>query len=346
MSAPHLYVVELDAEECAAAVALTSGLANRHEGVEEPTFQDVAETYAQDLPRRLRAGLNHFRLHEPACVCLVRGYPVDDGALGSTPAHWRERPLSPTTRAGDIFFFLCGSLLGSPFAWSTKQDGHIMHTITPTRGDEAEQLASSSRTQLTWHTEDAFHPLRADYLGLMCLRNPDRVETTLACTHDVEPAAREHPVLFEPRFRIVPDGSHLSSRPQSPHIEIPAELKARARDRIARMLADPEPIPLLFGDPVSPYLRLDQYYTSAVAGDEVAARALGLLLASVDNGLKRYALRPGEICFIDNYRVVHGRTAFEARYDGTDRWLRRLNITRDLRRSRDLRLAAGSRLVV
>lgn len=57
------------------------------------------------------------------------------------------------------------------------------------------------------------------------------------------------------------------------------------------------------------------------------------------------ALNPGDIAFIDNYRVVHGRKPFQARFDGTDRWLRRLNITRDLRKSRHARLTAESRVI-
>lgn len=56
-------------------------------------------------------------------------------------------------------------------------------------------------------------------------------------------------------------------------------------------------------------------------------------------------LTPGDICFLDNYQVVHGRKPFQARFDGTDRWLRRLNIARDLRRSREYRLSADSRVV-
>jgi hypothetical protein len=93
-------------------------------------------------------------------------------------------------------------------------------------------------------------------------------------------------------------------------------------------------------------MRLDQHYTSTADGDRDAADALDTLMTSVGAGLKGFALAPGDLCFIDNYKVVHGRSAFQARYDGTDRWLRRLNITRDLRKSRDLRLAPGSRLVV
>ncbi|WP_248963652.1 TauD/TfdA family dioxygenase [Sphaerisporangium perillae] len=39
------------------------------------------------------------------------------------------------------------------------------------------------------------------------------------------------------------------------------------------------------------------------------------------------SLESGEFCFIDNYRVVHGRKPFGARHDGTDRWLKRINVT-------------------
>jgi hypothetical protein len=36
---------------------------------------------------------------------------------------------------------------------------------------------------------------------------------------------------------------------------------------------------------------------------------------------------------------------FTARYDGTDRWLKRINVTHDLRRSRAMRASAGNRLI-
>jgi len=34
-----------------------------------------------------------------------------------------------------------------------------------------------------------------------------------------------------------------------------------------------------------------------------------------------------------------------ANYDGTDRWLKRINLTRDLRKSRASRLTADSRII-
>jgi hypothetical protein len=54
---------------------------------------------------------------------------------------------------------------------------------------------------------------------------------------------------------------------------------------------------------------------------------------------------PGYVAFIDNYRAAHGRKSFRARYDGTDRWLKQLNITRNLRGSRAWRPAAGNRII-
>jgi alpha-ketoglutarate-dependent taurine dioxygenase len=57
-------------------------------------------------------------------------------------------------------------------------------------------------------------------------------------------------------------------------------------------------------------------------------------------------LLPGECLFIDNYRAVHGRSSFKARFDRTDRWLKRINIARDLRKSRGVRKAPASRVIL
>jgi alpha-ketoglutarate-dependent taurine dioxygenase len=56
-------------------------------------------------------------------------------------------------------------------------------------------------------------------------------------------------------------------------------------------------------------------------------------------------LAPGDVLFIDNNRAVHGRRPFTARYDGTDRWLKRISVSRGLRRSRDARATVASRVI-
>jgi hypothetical protein len=51
------------------------------------------------------------------------------------------------------------------------------------------------------------------------------------------------------------------------------------------------------------------------------------------------------VLFVDNYRAVHGRRPFTARYDGTDRWLKRIGVSRDLRRSRDAGATGAARVI-
>jgi alpha-ketoglutarate-dependent taurine dioxygenase len=101
---------------------------------------------------------------------------------------------------------------------------------------------------------------------------------------------------------------------------------------------------MLFGDPQKPYIRLDPYFTMPV--DDEAGAALNALAKTVDDNLQEVVLKPGDCFFIDNYRIVHGRRAFKARYDGTDRWLKRINLTRDLRKSQGARAGCEMRVMV
>ena len=41
-------------------------------------------------------------------------------------------------------------------------------------------------------------------------------------------------------------------------------------------------------------------------------------------------LESGDLLIIDNRRAAHGRSAFEPRYDGCDRWLKRAYLVSDL----------------
>jgi hypothetical protein len=102
---------------------------------------------------------------------------------------------------------------------------------------------------------------------------------------------------------------------------------------------------VLSGDPKAPYVRLDPYFMDRIEHEAKAQDALDACVACVDAALQDRVLEPGDIYFIDNYQSVHGRKPFRARFDGTDRWLKRINVTRDLRKSRDARESASSRVL-
>ncbi len=190
----------------------------------------------------------------------------------------------------------------------------------PIEGHENKMIGSGSDRELIWHTEDARFSYRDDYIGLMCLRNPEAVPTTFALINEVQLDPDQVEVLFEPRFVFRPDPSHPTD-------------------------SEREKAPVLFGDPESPYIRFDPYSMDRPETEE-ARLAMDYLIRAIDENLTGVTLLPGECLFIDNYKAVHGRSSFKARFDGTDRWLKRINIARDLRKSREVRKAPASRVIL
>jgi Fe(II)/alpha-ketoglutarate-dependent arginine beta-hydroxylase len=334
----------LTSHEVADIRALLSDLTRRYSTPENAKFLEEADLVAHELPLRIRRTLREFRLNEPAsAMCLVSGWPIDEEKLGPTPAHWKHK-ATPTNRALDeeMLLVLLGSLLGDLIAWSTQQDGRIVHDVMPIKGHEQEQLGSGSEQLLWWHVEDAFHDYRGDYLGLMCLRNPDRVPTTFASMARARVTPEQFRLLSDLRFTIRPDESHLPKNRGTGGL---SPLVERAYTKIERMMQSPDKVAVLFGDPQAPYVRLDPYFMAPVENAPEAQQALDAVIAKIGDVLEDCVLEQGQICFIDNYQGVHGRRPFHARFDGTDRWLKRINLTRDLRKSRDARESAASRLL-
>jgi hypothetical protein len=57
-------------------------------------------------------------------------------------------------------------------------------------------------------------------------------------------------------------------------------------------------------------------------------------LDALGTGVREYAtsvvLDAGDLLVIDNHQVVHARSSFRARFDGSDRWLQRAFVVADL----------------
>lgn len=339
--------ISIAEEEVSDIKALLSKVTKQYKSVEDEAFLNEVSVIAHGLPRRIRDFLNNFKRQEPpGGACLIRGYPIDDRLIGVTPEHWRERgEISPTLEE-EVLLMLFGSLLGDAIAWATQQNAYLLHDVIPIKEDENAQMSTGSEQVIWWHNEDAFHPFRGDYVSLMCLRNSDRIPTTLASTDQIKLSQHHIDVLFQPRFTIDPDDSHAEkNRPAAaePDDHEGALVKA-AYDRINKMHSNPSKLAVFYGDPESPYMRLDPYYMRPM-DDEEAQSALNALVHAVDRCLSEVVLEPGDFLFVDNYRTVHGRKRFKARYDGSDRWLKRMNLAIDLRKSRAARTTSASRVI-
>ncbi|WFB10900.1 TauD/TfdA family dioxygenase [Streptomyces sp. LX-29] len=239
----------------------------------------------------------------PDGICLLRGLPVDDDAIGPTPGHW-----STAGRAGafwDVVLLLLGTLRGRPIAWQGQQNGRFVHNIVPSPGHEQEQTGASSDVLLSPHTEDAFHPGRAHLLMLGCLRNHDRVATTAASIRHTALDPADVALLCEPLLPILPDDSYATARASA---------------------LPPPPVRTLWPSETGLTLRFDPAYTPLDQAPPAHRAAYARLERELARVTVTVRLTPGDILLVDNDVTVHGRVPFRARYDGTDRWLKRASV--------------------
>jgi Fe(II)/alpha-ketoglutarate-dependent arginine beta-hydroxylase len=323
--------LQIDAGELQDLTRLLDQIENSFESFESDDELCRVTTFAHQLPRRIRDVLNSFRLAQMSGVLCISGYIVEQERIGPTPGHWRDRTVPSAAHREELLLLLFSSLLGDPFCWATQQNGRLIHDVLPIKGHENEQLGSSSEALLTWHTEDAFHPLRGDFLSFACLRNPYGAATTIGYVDSLELPDPARDILFQERFSIRPDESHLAKNNSAS--------STVAFSKIDGLWEEPQSVAVLFGDPDQPYIRADPYFMTVRPDDQDARHALDLLVKEMDARMLDLRMESGDFCFLDNFRTVHGRKPFKARHNGTDRWLKRVNITCDLRKSRAARPA-------
>ena len=199
---------------------------------------------------------------------------------------------------------LVAELLGDLVGYADENDGALIHEVSPEPGME-ECIQNVGSSSLGLHTENVHHPLRPDFVSLLCLRqDPDdaaalRISSARDAVRQLTPGTLD--VLREPLFRSL----------------YPTSFGLDAEGR--RPVSAPHPV--LAGAPDAPTVRYNTHNTTAVTGH--AARALASFGDALDRASRRIRLRPGQLAVLDNRSVVHGRTAFTPRYDGRDRWLRR-----------------------
>jgi L-asparagine oxygenase len=246
-------------------------------------------------------------------VTVVRGLQLDVDQLGPTPQRWSDVSADRTAE-WSAQMLLIARALGRPIGWQGQQDGRLVHDILPTPGEEYEQTGASSLAELSPHTEDAFHPQRANLILLACVRNPDKVPTQVASVRHARLADTERQVLSTPTLPILPDSSYTKP------------------DTFAAQETAAPPVATVWDTGSGLGLRYDPAYTPLKDSDPVYFSAYRQLGDELKRAAFTVALKPGDVLIIDNDMVVHGRKPFQARYDGTDRWLRRVSVRLPARR--------------
>lgn len=276
-------------------------------GITERIACKAVKALSARLPFRLRQFLDQLIRGEDSNVAsLITGFQLGRD-IGPTPLGLENRPLwDKPERRENVFFMLVSAYLGSPFGWQTQQDGKIVHDVLPIKAHKDMQIGSGSKQEISVHVEDAHSEDRAHFLGLLCLRNPDKIGTTLSVPDFSKLSTRALDILQSEEFEIKVDLAH------EPVTDLQGKRKIRVISRVGENYE----------------IRIDEYFMSPHVNPE-ARSALQELCRMLDNEISDIVLEPGDVLFVNNRRTVHGRRAFRAKFDGRDRWLKRINITRD-----------------
>jgi len=264
------------------------------------------------LPSEVITALLEFRRNgNDDGVLVIRGLPIDDRRIGLTPQHWSMKYQMKQYYETEMYLLGVASILGEVFSFSTQHEGNLVQNVVPLQADMYDQVGTGSKVFLEWHTEDAFHKLAADFIGLLCLRSNIAAATTFASIRMMDIPDKYKHCLFQRKFQAGIDKAHGGSgRPE-----------------------DGPVISILSGRYDDPELRIDTSCVRALPGETEAQAALDYLIEEMSSVARQLVLHQGDLLFMDNKRVVHGRTAFTPRFDGTDRWLQRVSIATDFRKS-------------
>lgn len=285
--------------------------------LDDPRWLTRARHLTCHLPRRLSEAIRSFR-HDPddGGALLVSGLPVDPEALPETPRlpESVDRTASPHSAAS----VLIGLHLGELVSYRQEKGGALVQNVVPVPGLERSQSNAGS-APLEFHVENVFHPCRPDYVGLTCLR-PDHEQnagTLVSSIRHVLPHMSEtdQKVLHQARFVTSPPPSFRTGAPTPAH-------------------------PVLVGSWDDPDVRLDFNATKAL--DDEARQVLERMRAVVAETALSVRLNTGEMVIVDNRLLMHGRAPFVPRYDGRDRWLQRIFVHLDNRRTREHRAGNGA----
>jgi L-asparagine oxygenase len=238
-------------------------------------------------------------------VEIIKG--VEIGDVPRTPVQpYFNSPLLDVAKTT----FLSNALrLGHPISFAQEQSGALIQNILPVHKTENDQISTSSKVTLALHTETSFHPYKPDYVMLLCLRGDPTAVTTYANIDDIIEYLDNETISYlqDPVYLTGIDKSFRESDKEYRQVKLPI-LKKVGRNEYNFNYDE------------------DLMYPTNI----LASMAIDKLAEAVCKCVKEIVLEAGDLLIIDNNKTIHGRKPFQPRYDGTDRWVQRMLVRKEL----------------
>jgi len=244
-------------------------------------------------------------------ILVIKNCPVDP-ELDPTP-NGDFIPEAKKTRFSENLLLITSSIVGFPFAIESENKGFLIHNIYPVRRYANSQTSKSSETLLTLHTELSCVRYPPDYVIMLGLRESQHaVITQVVKLDDILTFLSDEEIylLTQPLYRTSID--------ESLYVLHTNKIKTN-------------PFPILTRRSGANLWKYDFEYTEGLtAQSKDVVKKIGDLWPKL---LFNITIQPGDLVMIDNSKIAHARMAFTAKYDGTDRWIQRVNVHKKLRKT-------------
>ena len=314
-------ILTLTVEECSKIDILAHELLSMGFNNDYRSFFNTAQLYSYKLPERILNELSNFKFHQNLDSLIIRKNPYDDNDIGLTPLDYRS-PTDYSLNKAEIISTLYGILLGQPFSFETQRSGHIYNRIIPSpKLANVANNSSGFNYHFDFHTEDAFHPCRADFMTLTCMRNNEQAVTQISSLRGIEIEEKYKEILFQKIFKIRNNNIH----------------KGVSYDYGNQSI--------LYGSKEEPFLAVNLANMDLNEYSLEVREAINWLIAKLNVNKENIILEQGDCILINNLFAVHGRAKYNAKFDGYGRWLSRAYFSYDLNKSRHFRKSFESRIL-
>jgi L-asparagine oxygenase len=274
---------------------------------------EIFELAAQ-LPSEFCSEVAALRSGTGSSILVIRNAPGD---FFVPPTPEIDLPSAAKGILSEFFIRFCGQLLGSVFYSDQRvKRGAIIHQVIPMDGKEKLQTNTGSATFFPFHTEGGYRPLPPDFLMLYCLRGHVDAATQFIgvdeILHDAPEWVREGVRRNE---YVTTSGVSFASNDKP--------LTSRA--------------PILKDiDGSCPVLCLNCNPNKISASSKEGSAVLEYLFSKIDRVKpKSITLAEHDMLIVDNRRVMHARTSFDAGpLKAERRWLQRAQLIREERMPR------------
>ncbi len=271
-----------------------------------------ARACSESVPATLLKALRRFaRLGSESGIFVVQNLPVGD--VPTTPpdntAHVGES-LKPA-RVQAILNHTIGFMIG----YEAEGEGRLFQDMVPKKAAAATQTSLSSKVELELHTEQAFSDLKPDWISLACAREQIGAKTY------VLPVGVILEVLTAAEIDLLKQPLWITGVDESFRVGGHDFVKGDVRG----------PMPILQGDDGDLEIVLDQDLMRGTTDE--ATTLMEKLYEIYRTHRLEHTLKRGELLLVDNRRAVHGRSPFKPRFDGTDRFVIRSFVVKNLQPS-------------